>query len=48
MDNTDQMIVVFRERFQDIKVAGVEKENGVWKTPEPIKNINRGRIRLVT
>lgn len=31
MDSVDQMIVVFREHYSDIKVAGVEKENGVWK-----------------
>lgn len=30
-DSVDQMLVVFREYYSEIKMAGVEKENGIWK-----------------
>jgi L,D-peptidoglycan transpeptidase YkuD (ErfK/YbiS/YcfS/YnhG family) len=30
LDSVDQMVVVFREHYRDIKVAGVEKTNGIW------------------
>jgi len=47
MDNTDQMLVVFRERFQDIKIAGVEKENGVWKLKLAPVKASIGRNGLI-
>lgn len=37
-DSVDQMVVVFRENFQDIKLAGVEKTNGKWNLAlRPVK-----------
>lgn len=30
LDATDQLLVVFREKYSDIKIAGIEKQNGVW------------------
>ncbi len=47
MDHTDQMLVVFRERFQDIKIAGVEKENGVWKLKLAPVKASIGRNGLI-
>lgn len=47
IDSVDQMIVVFRERYRDIKVAGVEKVNGVWKTILSPKRASIGRNGLI-
>lgn len=47
MDNTDQMLVVFRERYRDIKMAGVEKENGVWKLKLAPVKASIGRNGLI-
>jgi L,D-peptidoglycan transpeptidase YkuD (ErfK/YbiS/YcfS/YnhG family) len=47
MDNTDQMLVVFRERYQDIKIAGVEKEDGIWKLKLAPVKASIGRNGLI-
>ncbi len=47
-DTIDQMLVVFREHYTDIKIAGVEKENGIWKLKlSPIK-ASIGRNGLIS
>lgn len=47
IDDVDQMVVVFRERYRTIKVAGVEKEQGVWKIKLPPVRASIGRNGLV-
>jgi L,D-peptidoglycan transpeptidase YkuD (ErfK/YbiS/YcfS/YnhG family) len=47
IDSVDQMIVVFRERYRDIKIAGVEKENGIWKLKIDPAKASIGRNGLV-
>ncbi len=47
IDNVDQMLVVFRERYRDIKVAGVEKENGIWKLKQAPVRASIGRNGLI-
>ncbi len=47
MDSADQMLVVFRERYRDIKIAGVEKENGIWKLKLAPVKASIGRNGLI-
>ncbi|MEN9697046.1 MAG: hypothetical protein RLZ56_467 [Bacteroidota bacterium] len=47
LDSVDQMVVVFRERYRDIKVAGVEKINGVWVLKQAPARASIGRNGLV-
>lgn len=47
-DSVDQMLVVFREHYSDIKIAGVEKENGLWELKlAPVRaSIGRSGLRM--
>lgn len=47
MDSADQVIVVYRERYMDMKLAGIEKENGVWKLKLAPVRASIGRNGLI-
>lgn len=47
LDSVDQMVVVFREHYRDIKVAGVEKSNGVWSLSLAPVRASIGRNGLI-
>ena len=47
-DSMQQLVVVFRENFQDIKVAGVEKKNGVWNVSLNAVHASIGRNGLIS
>ena len=46
-DSVDQLLVVFREHYSDMKLAGVEKENGIWKLKLAPVRASIGRNGLI-
>jgi L,D-peptidoglycan transpeptidase YkuD (ErfK/YbiS/YcfS/YnhG family) len=47
LDSADQVLVVYREHYREIKLAGIEKENGLWKLKLAPVRASIGRNGLI-